>query len=132
LLHAFSGSFAEFNSGEILTAGESAGDFVLAVQGCSMSYEWFPAVTTVRLISLDIMENKPATKNLLSISPNPFNSTCKINAPEGSIIKIYDINGKLVACPTNNRWQPSTSGGIYFVRCDYNGQTTVKRVAYLK
>jgi hypothetical protein len=86
---------------------------------------------------------KPATFSL-SVSPNPFNSSCKISAPDGAKISIFDIAGKRVAeiplagreAQKNRqcRWKPDNSigSGIYLVKAKTGEKEITKRVVYLK
>jgi len=52
---------------------------------------------TVTVICTDISEvlSKPISFEL-TVSPNPFNSSCAITAPAGTEIEIYDLQGRLV------------------------------------
>ncbi len=95
----------------------------------------------------------------LDISPNPFNSSCAITAPENAEIEIYDLRGNVVTpysdgkpssfVPLNKGdtgdasastqgvyiWQPdeSISSGIYLVRARMKNCTCVnKQIVYLK
>ena len=78
----------------------------------------------------------------LSAYPNPFNSACRISAPEGAEIEIFDINGRSVAefGGGDQIWKPEASvgSGIYLVRARFDsaqrpdGATVTKRVVYLK
>jgi len=87
---------------------------------------------------------------IIDVYPNPFNSSCRICAPSGSKIEIFDINGRLVARiyiegsesaePLSTfasgacRWQPDESlgSGVYLVRVRQDEKTSVRRVVYLK
>jgi hypothetical protein len=92
----------------------------------------------------------------LDISPNPFNSAVTIsfsggvgatNGRTGQVgIEIFDISGHMVAdlpvttcgipqvVPTPVAWTPEKSlgSGIYLVRARFGGETSTKRVVYLK
>lgn len=91
------------------------------------------------------------TKLFLSISPNPFNSSCAITASEGATIEIYDLRGNVVgthpcvrpsqgqthrSVPTNGTffWQPneSISSGVYLIRATKGGETITKRAVLMK
>ena len=83
--------------------------------------------------------SRPSTPTL-SAYPNPFNSACRISAPENAVIEIFDINGRCVAefDGGDQIWKPEASvgSGIYLVRATIPEQTTsvvcTKRVVYLK
>ncbi len=90
-----------------------------------------------------IWENglKIPEKFSLSISPNPFNSSCVITANVGeglapAKIEIYDLNGKCIWAfdKTPCVWQPaqSISSGIYLIRATKGGETITKRAVLLK
>ena len=68
--------------------------------------------------------------------PNPFNSACRITAPEGAIVEIFDIDGRSVASfqNTDNIWQPDASigSGVYLIRARFGNESVAKRVVYLK
>jgi len=85
------------------------------------------------------------------IYPNPFNSTCYIDAPITATIEIYDLNGKCVFSTLNNpsckkfkwtntrslrnySWQPEESicSGIYLVNIMCDNHIEMKTVLYLK
>jgi len=74
----------------------------------------------------------------IAASPNPFNSACRITAPEGASLEIYDLTGNRIADFTDNRefiWTPaqSISSGIYLVRAKMkDGRTASKRIVYLR
>ncbi len=96
------------------------------------------------------VEEKPFLPGRLSLSvyPNPFNSSVRIEASAGANIEIYDINGRLVyEIPVSSRssgnhrtrsleviWQPdkSVASGIYFVRAKAGNKTATRKVVYLK
>ncbi len=91
-----------------------------------------------------------------SVSPNPFNSSCKITAPANAEIQIYDLRGNIVwqnnlsdskERPDERRrhngraersWTPdkNISSGIYLVKTTIMQQATsvvcTKRIVYIK
>ncbi len=103
-----------------------------------------------------IAENSYRTPSQLeiSVSPNPFNSSCKININGVGAyrdtplqIEIYDLRGNIVEASLasvssewDDResrpyiWQPaqSISSGIYLVRAISGEQTITKRIIFLK
>jgi len=70
------------------------------------------------------------------VSPNPFNSSCRISAPVNAIVEIFDINGRSIAefDGGDQIWRPEASvgSGIYLVRAKIGGNNITKRVVYLK
>jgi len=75
----------------------------------------------------------------LDVYPNPFNSACKINAPVGSDIDVFDINGRKVYSQSTIEsssldWTPdrARSSGTYLVHATFGDQSISKRVIYLK
>ena len=93
-----------------------------------------------------INKNETASKKLkLSVSPNPFNSSCIITAPSGAKLEIYDLRGRLIskgiqpfAESQGKRtfiWQPDEAiqSGVYIVRATMeNGWQKVKRVVLIR
>ena len=90
-----------------------------------------------------IWENGTKNPNILSlsVSPNPFNSACRISAPDNAIVEIFDLNGRIVyEMPVGSRpastvlWQPNKSvpSGVYLVRAKIGDKNITKRVVYLK
>ena len=79
--------------------------------------------------------NKPVFV-FLGISPSPFNSACRISAPEGVIVEIFDINGRNIAKfgGGDQVWKPEASvgSGVYLVRAKIGDMDITKRVVYLK
>ncbi len=83
----------------------------------------------------------------ITVSPNPFNSSCQITAPEAATVTIFDLRGRLVSvlsshveghkAPSSKRsyiWQPeqSVSSGIYIVKVSTDNRSTSKNILYLK
>ncbi len=72
----------------------------------------------------------------IAIKPNPFNSSCEINAPEASRVDIIDLNGRIVHTMRTNLdiWHPSKNigSGLYTVRATRDGIYTTTTVIYLK
>jgi hypothetical protein len=72
----------------------------------------------------------------VSIYPNPFNASCRINSPDGTIVEIYDISGLTVAKLTGGDriWKPANEigSGVYFMRAKIGDKTLYKRLVYLK
>ena len=79
--------------------------------------------------------DKPKELNI-HIEPNPFNSTVSINAPEGSEIMIFDIEGRKIKKFTGGSqvWkpEPSVGSGVYLVYVFSEEYETTIRVIYLK
>ncbi|RLC70875.1 MAG: hypothetical protein DRI52_06240 [Chloroflexi bacterium] len=57
--------------------------------------------------------NKPR-ENTLRIYPNPFNSSCKIFAPCGSEVRIYDLLGRLIFKGTCSHKKAGNSDSMLF------------------
>ncbi len=100
-----------------------------------------PARTVVVILlnaeSLLAQENRHLAKDLsLNIYPNPFNSSCRIEAPSGAQIEIIDIAGRLVSRidEDNRLWVPSKSlaSGSYFVKITYGGESMTRKVILVK
>ena len=72
----------------------------------------------------------------VSVSPNPFNSSCRISAPKNAIVEIFDINGRCIAefGGGDQIWKPEASvgSGIYLVRAKIGDKNITKRIVYLK
>lgn len=70
----------------------------------------------------------------ISISPNPFNSVCEINAPDAQSIGIFDLNGREISRFSSEkaRWVPQSEipSGLYFIVADY-GNEVFKATAVL-
>jgi hypothetical protein len=143
--------------GGFILAGESQsndGD-VTGHHGITDYYDYW----IVKLSPDDgISEHFTPQKFAISVSPNPFNSSCAISAPTGAKIEICDLRGGLVGRfdkltdrsgnpviepveMTDNRlpmteyiWTPEKEigSGIYFVRVKIGEQTITKRVVYLR
>ncbi len=88
-----------------------------------------------------ISENPLPGEFSISVRPNPFNSSCRICAPSGSKIEIFDINGRLVyEMPVGARhispvvWSPEKTigSGIYLIRIKNGGMIYKKPVVYIK
>jgi len=84
--------------------------------------------------------------NEISAYPNPFNSSCKITAPLGARIEVFNLSGQKISIPhslgilegISKRhvvvWQPdkSADSGIYLVRAVIEDKFVVKRIIYIK
>ncbi len=108
--------------------------------------------------TLGIIErvNKPEDI-AIEVFPNPFNSSCRITAPAGSKIEIYNLQGKLVWESQSQMdrlkkdeetfssrgdgftvrsfvWQPDKSigSGVYLVKVSFGKWKLSKKVVYLK
>jgi len=105
-----------------------------------------------------IAERKNLPEDIaIEVFPNPFNSSCRITAPIGSKIEIYNLQGKLVwesqskmdrlendedtfssrgdgFTIRNFVWQPDESigSGVYLVSANYKNIKVVKKIVYLK
>jgi len=105
-----------------------------------------------------IVERKNLPEDIaIEVFPNPFNSTCRITAPIGSKVEIYDLQGKLVWESQSQKehinkdeekhtikgerftirsfvWQPDESigSGVYLVSANCKNIKVVKKIVYLK
>jgi len=75
----------------------------------------------------------------LSISPNPFNSVCRVDYPANTSVKIYDVRGTLVGTLSNgqNIWTPSKNlgSGIYFastIDLSENKNLMTQKIVYIR
>ncbi|MBN2543972.1 T9SS type A sorting domain-containing protein [bacterium] len=75
----------------------------------------------------------------LNVFPNPFNSSCRISAPRGTPIDIFDVNGKLITSVKNDLngdylWEPEANvgSGVYLVKAEKKGNPIVEKIIYLK
>ncbi len=73
--------------------------------------------------------------------PNPFNSACRIEAPAGAEIEIFDVNGRLVekmggaAFESGARiWSPGNrvTTGVYLIKMTDGNSIKTVRTIYLK
>ncbi len=98
-------------------------------------YTWPVCVDTIIHFGLSDDIITP-DKFVLNIEPNPFNSACRIIAPENAIVSIFDVNGRHVTeFPGGNQiWRPSSSlgSGVYLVRAKAGEYEISKRVVYIK
>ena len=79
------------------------------------------------------------SSHMLSVYPNPFNSSVKIDAPAGSIIEIHNIKGeKIAVVPADksglHQWTPDKpiGSGVYLIHSKIGDKSLTKRVVYLK
>ncbi len=113
-------------------------------EACTIDFAFVAAGTPETLISIiaeidsamitEHVFHKPEEFSLATY-PNPFNSSCLITAPKGSVIEIYDLSGKFIVegiAPMT--WHPTIniSTGMYFVRAIQANRSTVRKVIYLK
>ncbi len=72
----------------------------------------------------------------ISISPNPFNSACRISSPVDATVEIFDVLGQSIdKLPGGDQiWKPEASvgSGVYLVRAKVGDKDITKRVVYLK
>ncbi len=89
---------------------------------------------------------RPYVFGINSISPNPFNPTCKIEfeVEDGAPVtfEFYDMLGRVVDSPIRGEvmapgkyqltWGGDLPSGTYFARLTSNNRAITKRVVYLK
>ncbi|MGC9314816.1 MAG: T9SS type A sorting domain-containing protein [bacterium] len=71
--------------------------------------------------------------------PNPFNSACRIAAPTGAEIEIFDVTGRHVeTLPASEEivrsWTPSADvpGGVYLIRANVGDEKITSKVLFVK
>ncbi len=85
-------------------------------------------------------KNLPAWSELVSATPNPFNSACRISAPSGSHVEVFDIRGSLIekfdisSNEESHIWQPNEEmpTSVYMVMVTAGENRVTKRVVYMK
>ncbi len=72
----------------------------------------------------------------IEINPNPFNRSCRIVSHGADLIKIVDINGRIVSEFKGESfvWEPkeNVSSGIYFVSASVKGSIINERIFLVK
>lgn len=75
------------------------------------------------------------------VSPNPFNSSCKIEIPEDYEIEIYDVSGRVISEQSQFEsssdgviWNPSdeTPTGVYFLKAELGDSILKTRLVLMK
>jgi hypothetical protein len=66
-------------------------------------------------------------ESMLHIFPNPTSGVVNIQAPVGTIVKIFDAVGKEVMTTSNNRVELPTSG-VYTIVANYRGRIKIERI----
>ncbi len=82
----------------------------------------------------------PKLNELVSVNPNPFNSACKISAPAGARIEVYDLRGSRIDAleifdgEVCKYWQPAADlpTGVYLIRTTFKDQIDTRRAVYMK
>ena len=85
-------------------------------------------------------KNLPTLSELVSAMPNPFNSACRIYAPSGSHVDLFDLRGGSIGSfdiaenAESHIWQPSAdvATGVYLVRVTNDNSSATKRIVYMK
>ncbi|RKZ29428.1 hypothetical protein DRQ36_08670 [bacterium] len=126
----------------VATSDSFAGDTVSRMRPLTeenISYGFSGVFSIVDSI-LGISELKPERLSV-GIEPNPFNSACRISVPKNAIIKIFDINGRIVYEThvgayrnTPVIWRPDKSlgSGVYLVRAKIGDKSITKRMVLVK
>ncbi len=92
------------------------------------------SVEAVREVSLESqMINEDS--GLITITPNPFNSSCRIETAKDAQIEIFDIKGNLVQKLGNTDVFTPTKdmpSGVYLVQARTKEETVTKKIHFLK
>ncbi len=92
-------------------------------------YWWF-------VVATGITEKQLPENNSISVSPNPFNSTCAITAPSDVEIGIFNLHGQQIdRLPSGTTiWRPSEDvpSGIYSIKAINSMNKISTDVIYLK
>ncbi len=92
-----------------------------------------PAYFAMDNLTVDFTDVAEHTTNIVSIYPNPTNGVLNINTSNNSLIKLFNINGKLI---NTTIAQSSVTifdlsnleNGIYFIQVENNGIITTQKV----
>jgi len=80
--------------------------------------------------------NYKPEKLIIDISPNPFNSSCRISTQADAVVQIFDLNGRCLETFHNSSfiWQPDESigSGIYLIRAVMGEEMVSKRIMYMR
>jgi hypothetical protein len=141
------------DGGYIVTGYSESNDGDVSGHHCTYSYGDY---WVVKLGADGITENKTIPEQfVINVSPNPFNSTCKITVDFGRglinqtpTVEIFDLGGKCICSlrqaqgtasgNLSNRpliWSPdeNVTSGVYLVRVTTSdGQRAVKRVVLMR
>lgn len=133
-LNQFSGCWGvyKFPSGKIIGSDMQTGLYILKIG----------AHVNIQAISNEV----PSAFSLEQNFPNPFNPETKIKfsvAKHGHVeLKIFDITGKLIIAPINNRLKPGVyeynwnasnfPGGVYFYRLNAGNFSLTKKMILVK
>ncbi|MFP4460297.1 MAG: T9SS type A sorting domain-containing protein [Candidatus Zixiibacteriota bacterium] len=87
--------------------------------------------------SMEMVKEDTPMPDMINITayPNPFNSSCNINAPLNSRISVIDNSGKKVEAKIANstiKFRDDTDSGIYFIRIESDDKVYHERVLYIK
>ncbi len=118
----------EFNC-RIDFAPTVTGTYYLAIKGYS---EEVTGDYTLHYIydptgGMDIEENALPTRTTLSVSPNPFNGACHIDAPTGENVIIFDGKGREIErLGASRTWRPGKDipSGKYLIRTGKGEEAT--------
>lgn len=94
--------------------------------------------------ALSVKGDLPRDNQLVTISPNPFNSACKITflGDKPLSVEIYNLSGRIIDRMTIDGayngnfvvWQPqqSNNSGVYLARLQFQDREIVRKVFYIK
>lgn len=95
--------------------------------------------------NVPVNERRYTEYAVISVFPNPFNSSCYISAPPGTKIEIFALNGECIKSiihaqqQSDNKacfyiWTPTenVTSGLYLIRAEVGRQKITKQVVLMK
>jgi len=78
-------------------------------------------------------ESVVPTDFAISVYPNPFNSTVNFyGVPRGAVVEIFNIASQKVGEANPDGSWKSQSSGVFFARCEIDGQTSKKKLVCIE
>ncbi len=94
------------------------------------------AYKDVSYVSMDVAETPIKPKGTsLGLSPNPFNSTLAIDAPDNADITIHDTQGRIIVdLGTSRFWnaEDDVASGVYLVRAQMGDKVVYGRAVLIR